>query len=267
MRQLAAAAHAARKPQTAEQRQEIAKLGGAAIRRRRTPEQWRSIQEAGRVRLREVKQERGSYYRTEETRARRVERWREAGGGARSWQTRLRRYGLDQLLQPLKDAARRRRNGVTQLCEVCRDPARPIYRAAHDIHRRRKFTHLACSREWKRTPPGIECLKTWGGLGWIWSRVKLYGDRALKKRVREQMRAVVDHLRQPKRRGRPPTLLQDKERAIQAAIWADVDGLTTKEVADRLGLRRSTDAYGNRHGGKWTREFIKLGRVLRRVAS
>ncbi len=102
-----------------------------------------------------------------------------------------------------------------------------------------------------------------GMLGWIWSRVKLSEDEKLKARVLEQKRAQMAYLRQPRRRGKPPTLLRDKDLAINAAVLYDDVGLPAREIGEMAEFKVSKDQRGYLSQVRSAWDLIRLGRALR----
>lgn len=157
--------------------------------------------------------------------------------------------------------ATRTRRGHWRSCLFCGDPDRLIYQNPSRALLGRRQYHGACWRAFQQHLPMRERRSATGAIGWIWSRIKFSDDGALKKRVRAEMDAYVNYLRNPKRRGRRPALMEHRDIAI-AAWTASQCGCTSKEIADMLEWACGEDARENRIGGTWTREMIKRGELL-----
>jgi len=159
------------------------------------------------------------------------------------------------------------RNGVELPCLFCRDPARPVYRSASRSHERGySHYHQECFAALRRTKEDRTRAAAFGVLGWVWRQVQRHGDAQLKKRVGNQVSAQRAHLHRQAKGvrgpGRTPTLLRDRDLAIQAALLCDEAGLTTPEIGELAGWSTSRDARGNKGGSRWAWEMVRLGRVL-----
>jgi hypothetical protein len=264
----AAGRSAAAASMTPEKRHEIARLGGAATSRRGGKEHYQALSASALESRRQLAAERGSWFQSDETLAAGVAKRQAAGVPSRAGRTTLERHGPEHFQGIGSAAAAKKKNGIDRLCLFCGDPDRLIYQTPFYASVGGKQYHGECYKAWRRTLPMRERSEALGLVGWIWSRVKFSSDEALKARVAEQMRAQLEYLRQPVRRGRRPTLIRDKDLAIHAAMLQDDLGLTTREIGELAGWARYRDQRGNKTANRWAWEMVRLGRALtRREAS
>ena len=155
-----------------------------------------------------------------------------------------------------------RRKGLALLCVFCGE-GEPIYRSKSQLERGYAHYHRECYARFRRTDAQREYSQALGTVGWIWSRVKPSEDEALKQRVWAQIEAQLMFLRQPVRKGRPPTLLRDRKLAVEAASLHDDSGKSARQIALILGFKLTTDQRGREAHARHIWRLIQLGRTLR----
>jgi len=242
-----------------EQRQEIAKLGGAVSKRTKTAADWKAMQAKGR----DARVASGSWYKSEATRGLAIQRIHASGGPKRGGAKTLERYGREHFKRASYIAVQRKRNGVWRRCLFCDDPVRLIYQNLANKVRGRKLYHLDCFRDWRRSLPMVEKSRTWGTLGRIWQHVKNSNDEKFKERFRDQMRAEVEYVRQPNREGRRPALLINDKLSIEIAKLHDDHGMTAVAICHLKRLRTKRDVLKVEQGGSQFWNLLRLGRLRR----
>jgi hypothetical protein len=250
---------------TAEERTAVGKIAGAASWRRRTPEQredWQRKIRAGRQQA--VAARGGEFYVSDETRWEHMVKMEELGliGGEAT----LERHGREHFVRIAALAGDALTTGCEVTCVFCCDAARPLWQTPTQRARGWGCYHRGCYEAFRRTLPQREKSRAPGTVGWIRSRIRASGDAGLIARLERQIDAQIAHLVDPRREGRPPTLLTDKDLALTAAELHDRGGLTAREIGDLLGAvpadHRNKDRYGNLDAPRRVKELIRLGRAL-----